>query len=477
MNDRRRETMPMHIRLAIWLSNLASALSRRLQLGGGTTFPGALARWLVPDILRHLTRSLPRGVMILSGTNGKTTTTRMIARMLELEGLRVLHNRAGANLLSGLTAATLAHCDGSGTPQADIALFETDEAALPQALAETTPAIVVIHNLFRDQLDRYGEVDTLAKAWHAALRQLPSTSFVLLNNDDPAVAYLASGLSAKVWGYGLEDTRHATGAAHHVADALFCHQCGTRYSYSAVFYGHIGHYHCPTCGLSRPEPQVQLSKLDLLGIAGSNLTITTPAHETLSIHLPLPGLYNAINGLAAVATGLAMGIKPTSIRQALEEFQAAFGRIEQVRTPTGKTMLIALIKNPVGASETIRMILSTSHHLPQHALHLLIAINDRYADGTDVSWLWDADFEPLAGRVARVVVSGTRAGDMAIRLKYGGVDTSRIHLASDLSFALDQALAALPEGETLFVLPTYTAMLELRTELSRRGWARPFWEA
>jgi UDP-N-acetylmuramyl tripeptide synthase len=188
-----------------------------------------------------------------------------------------------------------------------------------------------------------------------------------------------------------------------------------------------------------------------------------------------------------------MGLAPSHIRTALENFRAAFGRIEQVQTPAGKPMLIALIKNPVGASETVRMLI-TRHSEPQEGetlpltppplsapsppspLHLLIAINDRYADGTDVSWLWDADFEPLEGHIASVIASGTRAGDMAVRLKYGTIAPEYITVEPELPRALDRALATLPDGETLFVLPTYTAMLELRDELSRRGWVRPFWE-
>lgn len=478
---------------AIILGKIASVLSRGLRLGGGTTFPGTLARRIAPDVLRRLTRPLPRGVVLLTGTNGKTTTARMIASMLQTAGMRVLHNRAGANLVSGLTATALANCDIVGRIRADIGLFETDEAALPQALVETEPCVVIIHNLFRDQLDRYGEVDTLARAWRDALVCLPASSTVLLNADDPAVASLAYGLSANVWTYGMEDERHGTGAASHTADSLFCHQCGTRYTYRLAFYGHIGHYHCPACGLQRPAPQVRLARLDLDGTAGSRLFITAPGDITIDLRFPLPGLYNALNALAAVAAGLAMGLAPSHIRTALENFRAAFGRIEQVQTPAGKPMLIALIKNPVGASETVRMLI-TRHSEPQEGetlpltppplsapsppspLHLLIAINDRYADGTDVSWLWDADFEPLEGHIASVIASGTRAGDMAVRLKYGTIAPEYITVEPELPRALDRALATLPDGETLFVLPTYTAMLELRNELSRRGWVRPFWE-
>ncbi|NJO05970.1 MAG: DUF1727 domain-containing protein, partial [Chloroflexaceae bacterium] len=336
--------------------------------------------------------------------------------------------------------------------------------------------LVIIHNLFRDQLDRYGEVDTVAGKWRTALATLPASATVLLNADDPAVAYLGEGLAAQVWYYGLEDARHASDAAAHIADSHFCRRCGTRYTYSLTFYAHIGHYACPSCGHHRPPVQVQLQRLDLLGTEGSRLFITYPG-GALELHLPLPGLYNALNALAALAAGLLLDVNPRYIRAALERFHAAFGRIEQVRAGAdGAPMLIALIKNPVGASETVRM-LTTNATASQQPLHLLIAINDRFADGTDVSWLWDADFEPLVPHIAGVVVSGVRAPDMAVRLKYAGLPPNRMTVEGHLPRALDTALAALPVGATLSILPTYTAMLDLRADLARRGWVRPFWEA
>jgi UDP-N-acetylmuramyl tripeptide synthase len=475
---------------AIALGKTASLLIRALRLGGGTNLPGTLARAIAPDLLRHLAGGLPRGVILLSGTNGKTTTTRMIAHILRAEGLRVLHNRAGANLVSGLTATALAHSTMQGRPRADIGLFETDEAALPRAIAETTPRLVIIHNLFRDQLDRYGEVDTVAQAWRVALETLPPSSLVLLNADDPAVAHLGEKLAAQVRYYGLEDARHATGAATHTADSHFCRRCGARYTFLLSFYGHIGHYTCPECGHHRPSPHIQLEHLDLQGTDGSHLTITqrshsssenqaeeaAPATDPINLHLPLPGLYNALNALAATAAALALDIPPATICAELAAFRAAFGRIERVEAGTGGApILIALIKNPVGASETVRMLVESATS-NSHPLHTLIAINDRYADGTDVSWLWDADFEPLAPPTAHAVASGTRATDMAVRLKYAGVAPEHITLEPELPRALDTALAALPADHTLFVLPTYTAMLDLRAELARRGWVRPFWE-
>jgi len=475
-----RHAASLHMRswLSIWLGKAAITTSRQLRFGGGTTFPGTLARWIDPAVLSHVTAALPQGVVLLSGTNGKTTTARMLASLLQTDRRYVLHNRAGANLMSGLTTTAIAATDYLGRPRAHIGLFETDEAALLQAISETQPRLVLIHNLFRDQLDRYGEVDTIASAWRTALNMLPPTAHVLLNADDPAVASLGHALTAQVWYYGVEDPRHASGAAAHIADSHFCWRCGTRYTYPLAFYAHIGHYHCPQCHYARPEPQVRLVRLDLQGTTGSRLFVTFPG-GALEVQLELPGFYNAINALAAITAGLALDVPPQHIRTALEGFSAAFGRIERLQAGVdGAPILIALIKNPVGASETVRMLVEAqpASRPDAPALHVLIAINDRYADGTDVSWLWDADFEPLHSQLASVHVSGTRAADMAVRLKYAGVPPEWIVIEPDLHRAVDAALAALPTGATLSILPTYTAMLELRADLARRGWVRPFWE-
>jgi lipid II isoglutaminyl synthase (glutamine-hydrolysing) len=472
---------------AVTTGKLAGAVSQRFGIGGGTNFPGVVARRIAPSVLRRLTRALPQGVVLLSGTNGKTTTARMLASMLERHGLGVLHNRAGANLVSGLTATALAHSSPWGRPYGDIGLFETDEAALPQALAETQPRLVIVHNLFRDQLDRYGEVDTIAGRWKTALATLPPTATVLLNADDPAVAYLGAGLACRVVYYGVEDRSHDVGGVQSMADSQFCQRCGSAYDYATVFYGHVGHYRCPNCGLARPHPHIRLERLLSEGTRGSRLLV---AHDggALEIRLPLPGFYNAANALAACGAALQLGVSPHLIRASLEQFSAAFGRIERIDA-NGRELLLALIKNPVGASETVRMITEGAGAKGQEpeattarsasvaaGLHLFVVINDRDADGTDVSWLWDAEFERLAGVVAQATVSGTRAGDMAVRLKYAGVAPARVAVEPDLARALDAALMHLPQAETLYVLPTYTAMLELRTELARRGWVRQFWQ-
>lgn len=457
----------MREQLAIWIGRAAGSLSRRLGRGGGTTVPGRVARRIAPAVLTHLTQRLPQGVIVVAGTNGKTTTTRMIAALLAAAGWRVLHNRSGANLVSGVTTTVIDGVRWNGALPYDAALFECDEAALPQIIRESQPRLVVLHNLFRDQLDRYGEVDTIAANWRNALLALPASTVVLLNGDDPSLARLGSELHCTVIAYGNNDVQSARAAVAHLADAGFC-RCGSALEYRVRFFGHIGHYSCPQCGFARPDATYALTRVVPEALRGSTVTIQLPA-DAISLVLPMPGLYNAMNALAAVATTHVLGVSP-DYATVFGQFQAAFGRYEVVQTPH-HTLVLALIKNPVGASETIRMLVEAWHT----QVTMLIIINDRDADGTDVSWLWDADFEILPEHLAQVTVSGTRAADMHVRLKYAGVADTRITPIDDIATALDSTLANQPDGASVYILPTYTAMLELRSVLVARGWAQPFW--
>jgi UDP-N-acetylmuramyl tripeptide synthase len=443
--------MSIREQFALGVARAAQWGTRRFGLGGGTNLPGRVARRIAPEVLRHQAARLPGGVVLVSGTNGKTTTSRMLAAILSQAGRPALHNRAGANLITGLTATTL-DLGIWGAPPFQHAIFEVDEAHLPAAIRETRPRVVLLLNLFRDQLDRYGEVDTLANKWRAALAELPATATVVLNADDPAVADLANGLKANVRFYGLEDTRHGNDALRHAADSIFCRRCGTPYEYNPAYYGHIGRYRCPNCGHARPTPDVALSQLELDGTRGSTLRLSVAedgGSRAVEIALPLPGLYNALNATAAAAAAAALDVPLAMVRGALGSFSAAFGRIERF-TSAERPVLMALIKNPIGASETVRM-LTTDAAEP---LNLLVAINDKIADGTDVSWLWDADFEALVGRIRTVVVSGTRAGDMAVRLKYAGVDPALITVQPELAAAFDATVAQGARGAHVSLVAT-----------------------
>jgi UDP-N-acetylmuramyl tripeptide synthase len=459
------ERSDLRTALAVAAGRGAAWASRTLGRGGGTNIAGVVARRLAPGVLQQLARRVDRGVVLIAGTNGKTTTARMLAAILEHADWRVVHNRAGANLVSGVTATLL-----RATLPADVAVLESDEAALPTIVAETAPRLVVLQNLFRDQLDRYGEIDTLARRWREVLGTLRAPSLILANADDPAVAAVGHGLPAPMVTFGIDDPSCASDSGAHIADSQFCRTCGARLTYTSRYYAHIGLYRCTACGLTRPAPRYRASRIVPRDDHGSDLTLELPAGP-LMLTLPLPGLYNAANALAAAAAACELGVAPSVIAAALGQFSAAFGRLERVEI-AGRTVLLALIKNPVGATETLRMI-AASHR--EAVPHLLIVINDRHADGTDISWLWDAEFERLAGGVARVVVSGTRAADMALRLRYAGIDDECLVVEPDVAAALDALLAA-PAGVSLVALPTYTALLDLRRVMTARGAVRPFWD-
>jgi UDP-N-acetylmuramyl tripeptide synthase len=309
---------------------------------------------------------------------------------------------------------------------------------------------------------------------------------VVLNADDPAIAALtlAPDLRARVFTFGIHDPRYSLDALPHAADSISCPRCNSRLEYSLILLGHLGHWRCPSCGLARPRLDVVAKQVRLHGTESSDLALETPAGP-MQVTLHVPGLYNVYNGLAAVSAALAFGVAPRYIKAGLDRFTAAFGRIERVQIPgsNGNALLMALVKNPVGFNEVLRMLFPLEEReglSPTAPKHLMIVINDLFADGRDVSWLWDVDFEILSATpdlVGRVQVSGIRAGDMAVRLKYASVDPSIIKLDVDIASALEDAVRALPAGETLYVLPTYTAMLAFRKMLYEKGWVQSqFWE-
>lgn len=442
----------------------AATLSRRLGRGGGTVIAGHLVPRLAPRALREVTDSLPNGSIVVSGTNGKTTTTRLLSHLLRGAGMRPIHNRAGANLLTGLYSTVAQATDWQARPRGDVGLFEVDEATLPLALKHIAPRALLLHNIFRDQLDRYGEVHFVASLWRDAVEGLTSEATVIVNADDPLVAALAHGLT-----YGIADTRIASAQLPHAADARLCPRCGSPLTYDRVFYGHLGHYACSAGDFARPMPEVAATAVELLGDAGTNLTITTPG-GVIRATLRLPGLYNVYNALAAVAVCATLDVRRDLIARGLETFTAAFGRLERIPVEN-RELFLALVKNPVGFTEVLRTILAEPGRRT-----LLIAINDLFADGTDVSWLWDVELERLHDRVNVAVCAGLRAEDMAVRLKYAGVEPARIQVENDLERALERALAAAEPAETVYVLPTYTAMLAMREVLQRTGYVRGFWE-
>jgi UDP-N-acetylmuramyl tripeptide synthase len=446
-------------RLAESVARVVRAASRGLGRTGGTTAPGRLMLRLAPDALGRMARRLGAGSVLVSATNGKTTTAAMLAGALGRDGRPVVHNRAGSNMSWGVATALL----DAGRRPGELGLFEVDEAWLPRVAHEVGPRVLLLSNLFRDQLDRYGELELLADRWADLTRELDGRAAFVLNADDPLVADLGRDRRGVTY-FGLEDDSQALPGLQHAADSKHCRNCGAAYSYDAVYLGHLGRYRCLSCGRERPHPDVSATQVKLYGMSGSRISVRTPQGE-LSLALPLPGLYNVYNAVAALATALELGVPLATAGEALEAFAGAFGRVETIAID-GRRLSILLVKNPVGANEVLRTLT-----LESGDLDLWLALNDGIADGRDVSWIWDADFEVLSGRVRRATCSGTRAEEMALRLKYAGVDDRSIAVDRDLGGSLDVAVRGAGSGR-VFALPTYTALLELRDLLAKRGLAR-----
>jgi UDP-N-acetylmuramyl tripeptide synthase len=442
------------------------AASRASGRGGGTTLPGRVLLRLAPDAISRLGTNLGDGVTIVSATNGKTTTAGMIAAILARDGRRPVHNRAGSNMTWGVATALLEQTGSEG-------LFEVDEAWLPKVAAELDPSLIVLGNLFRDQLDRYGEIETLADEWAKLVEERAGRTRFVLNADDPLIADLGRDADQRrrqgIVYFGIDDPSQALPELQHASDAKHCRRCGHPYSYERAFVGHLGHYSCPNCGARRPEPDVAATRVDLRGMRGSRVTARLPGHQ-LDIELPLPGLYNVYNALAAAAAGVELGVEAERTATALAGVRAAFGRVETIEVD-GTPVSILLIKNPAGANEVLRTLRLEA---AGEGLDIWVALNDRIADGRDVSWIWDADFELLADGVRSVVCAGTRAPEMALRLKYAGWPEDRIAVEPEIGASLDRAISAAGPGP-LFALPTYTALLELRKLLTSRGLAKEYW--
>ena len=448
---------------AVWAGKATGALSRLTKRGGGTTLPGDVARAIDPRILTRLAQDLTYGSIVITGTNGKTTTARLVTWLLEGAGHRVVSNRAGANLIFGATAAALNRAGADGTLRADWAVFEIDEASVPKAVEELQPRATLVLNLFRDQLDRYGELESIAKKIERSLARLPEAAATILNGDDPRVAEIGLNLPHKPVWFGLDDASVAQPTLPHAADARTCPRCGASLVFDSVYVGHDGMYHCPNSHFARPNPDLAATDITLNAFDSVAMTVSKTRLE-----MPVGGLYNCYNLLGAFAVARSVDLSATYIAERLKSFKAAFGRQERVDF-RGRHLVLVLSKNPAGFNETLRTAVELAH-----GRNFIIGLNDRKADGTDVSWIWDVDFEQLRDHASLVIPAGIRAHDLAVRLKYAGVPAEAPE--TDPARALDRLVRCTNEGETVYVLCTYTAMLDLRAELVRRGWAQPYWE-
>jgi len=446
----------------------ARAVGRALRYAGrgATSLPGKMLMEVEPHAIERLSERLPRGSVVVSATNGKTTTAAMTASILEHAGISLVYNRAGANMAGGVASALVSAARSGRRMDGELGLFELDEFWLDRVIAQLQPRAVLLFNLFRDQLDRYGELETIAARWGAALARLAPTTRIVLNADDPLIADLGS-VAANVTYFGIEDPSVAMAHMQHASDSKHCRRCGALYSYEAIYLGHLGRYRCLSCGAGRPVPSVAAEQIELHATRGTTFRVRTPAGSA-EVELPLPGLYNVYNAIGAAALCSELEIPLDSVARGLREVTAAFGRAERV-TVGGVEVSILLVKNPAGANEILRTLA-----LERMELDVLVILNDRIADGRDVSWVWDADFEMLAGTVHRVTCAGTRAAELALRLKYAGVPSDRLRVTSSVREGIDEALASARGSGRLFVLPTYTALLELRDELAARGHVEHF---
>jgi len=415
---------------------------RSLRLGAASVLPGSLARRIEPRLLQLLTQQVKNGVILIAGTNGKTTTSLLLVTILERKGYRVAHNSTGANLENGLMTALLENTNLVGNLDVDYAILEVDENILPRILTPIQPRIILCLNLFRDQLDRYGEVDTISKRWTKIISTLPPETVVIPNADDPTLSYLGQQLPQRVLFFGLNEPENYLDEIPHAVDSIFCPNCGHSLDYKGVYLSHLGDFQCPKCGFSRSQPKLESSEFPQI----------------------LVGLYNKYNTLAAATAARELGVDEATILDTINNFQAAFGRAEDLEI-NGKRVRILLSKNPVGTNETIRVVTQS------HDKTTLLVLNDRTPDGTDVSWIWDVDTEKLVERGGTLVVSGDRLYDMALRLRYSE-KTSDSHfnliVEEDLRQAIATALEHTPDNETLHILPTYSAMLEVREVLTGR---------
>ena len=453
-----RSLSPLGLEIA--LARGVGGLSRRLGRGGGTTIPGKLLATLDPCAIDRLAARLPAGCVVVSATNGKTTSTAMAAEILRPLH-RLAHNSAGANLVSGIASSLLA-ADG-----AELGLFEVDEFALPELLRRLRPRALCLGNLFRDQLDRYGELELVAERWRDAVDELPDDSQVVFNADDPQLAALGTARPGSV-AFGLDDPRVSRESLQHAADSKYCLTCGAPLEYAAAYVGHLGDFRCPNGHQSRPPLEVAARDIELHGLERSAFLLATP-DGSRRVELSLPGLDHVYNALAAAALARAVGASLDDIVSGLARFSAAFGRFERIEAGD-KRILLLLVKNPAGANEAVRTLVDGGS--PRV---LVAALNDEIADGRDVSWIWDVDFEPLLPGLDTLVASGGRAAELALRFRYGGLDEDAIEVQPSLADALDRGLELTPSGGELVVLPTYTAMLGLQRILTDRGLTKAYW--
>ena len=451
-----------------FLSVTSCKLSRFIlrKLGkGGTNVPGRVALAIDPHVLGKLAKGVT--TIIVTGTNGKTTTSRMIERSLEESGYRFFANKSGANMLSGITAEFAMHSGLGGKNKYPYALIECDEAAFKTVSKYVDAKCVVVTNVFRDQLDRYGEVTHTLNSILTGIKNSPN-AVVCINADDSLSVSMKDEIPNKVVFYGVE-TEIYKNRVEEVSDAPYCIKCKTEYVYDYVTYGHLGGFRCPNCGYHRPQTEVSVEKV-LESTPDSSTILLNLNGSEYQATINLPGGYNIYNATATAAAGYVLGIKNETIIDALSSFECGFGRMEKF-TVNGTDIRMILIKNPAGCNQVLNFL--SNNTTPSL---FVVALNDRFADGTDISWIWDVDFEKLkqiSDKLTEIWVTGRRADDMAMRFKYAGIPVNKIKVMKDYEQLID---AATKQQAPVYMMPTYTAMLDIREIFSKNYGFKEFWE-
>ncbi len=455
------------MKIQVMLSVIACKFTRwaiRLLGRGGTDFPGRVALKLCPNVLGHLAKNVT--TIIVTGTNGKTTTSRMIEEALRQSGISYFANKSGANLLSGVTAEFAMHSSMTGKCKYDCALIEADEAAFKAISKLVDAKAVVVTNVFRDQLDRYGEVSATLENIRIGVSNCKN-AVLCLNADDSISNSLASKVDNPVIYYGVDVPIYKTRVAE-LSDAPYCPGCKHEYEYDYVTYGHLGGYRCPNCGNSRPQPQVSVKEV-VCSDADKSQVVMTANGVDYPTTINLPGGYNIYNACAAMAAGQALGLDLHTVSQSLSAFSCGFGRMEKFEIE-GSSLRMILIKNPAGCNQVLNFLTQINEPFVFAA-----CLNDRINDGRDVSWIWDVDFERLTSmeNLTEIFVSGVRADDMAMRFKYAGMPEEKITVIRDYGQLTKACIAT---GKPVFIMPTYTAMLALRDNISKTYGFKAFWE-
>lgn len=452
----------------VFFSVLSCKLCRfaiRLLGRGGTDFPGRVALKLCPGLLGYLAKDVT--TILVTGTNGKTTTSRMVEQAMTDSGISFFANKSGANLLSGVTAEFAMHSSLTGRCKYPYALIEADEAAFKAISRYVNARAVVVTNVFRDQLDRYGEVTHTLDNLKIGIANCANAT-ICINADDSLTRSIADEIQNRVVFYGVDTPIYEKRVAE-LSDAPYCIKCKHEYVYDYVTYGHLGGYRCPVCGYGRPVPEVSVTKVLSTDTEGSHVLIACGGKE-YDTTVNLPGGYNIYNACAAMACGRALGLDPAVVSRSLFSFSCGFGRMEKFEI-NGTSLRMILIKNPAGCNQVLNFLTNT-----KEPSVFVVCLNDRAQDGKDISWIWDVDFEKVAGmgdRLAQLLVSGVRADDMALRFHYAGVPAEKIHVIKEYGKLME---ACVTQDKPVYIMPTYTAMLDLREKISRTYGFKDFWE-